>query len=183
MNNEGTYTVTIETQGLSVAKTGTEYIFFTFKPDGKYERTAKLYLTDKTIDRTLDDLAKLGIQGFNSFGDLDPDSNSGYNIVGNEVEMECRHEQGQDGKTYERWGVPYTPAAKDPPVPATTKAIRGLDALFGKALKSRKASGPTPPRDTAPLARQPDNTITGVSAGPAVPTQGGDDIPFAPNVL
>jgi hypothetical protein len=176
-NEEGVHAVVIESQGLSVAKTGTEFFYVTFKPDGQHERSAKFYLTDRTIDRTLDDLEKLGIRGLDSFSQLDTSNANAVSIVGNEVELECRYETGQDGKSYERWGAPYTPRPMEPPVPAASKAIKQLDALFGAALRSRKGNAPASPAARTPVRRNADNTIQGMTNRNVAP-QSYDDIPF-----
>lgn len=137
-----------------------------------YERTTRLYITDKTIDRVASNLEKLGYDK-DSFKFLDPKVSGGVSFTGKELAMECKHEDYQ-GDLKEKWEFPFesTPLEN---TPMESAAIRNLDTLFGSQLKKLKRAKP-PEEPKAPVKREkekyPDTNAQPVGAATD------DDIPF-----
>jgi hypothetical protein len=107
------------------------------------ERMLYLPLTEKTIDRSFDDLEALGFIGETLDG-LDSQKEGFFNFAGREFELICRHEKDQDGNLRERWGVP--PAER----PLSKDKLRELDRLW--ARRRRKANGSVAAIATPPEA-------------------------------
>jgi len=131
------------------SRKNTPFVAFRFTPSGgEYERTVKLHLTTKTVDRTIAILRGMGWTG-SRFSDLEHDSFSGK-----VVELNCFHEPFE-GNDYDKWEFPPPQSVIDPVTdPAVAKK---LDALFGSELKK---------------------TATKAETVPAEVDEGGDDIPF-----
>ena len=102
------------------------------------ERTIWRTITDKTIDRFIQDLQTLGFKG-TSFSQLEPKGDNYHNLSGTEVPVYCEHEtSNQTGELREQWGIVNeggAPQVKE----LDPKGIRKLDALFGKQLKALSA--------------------------------------------
>ena len=106
------------------------------------QRTAYLYITDKTIERFRDDLETLGFDR-DSFKYLDPKTPGFFDFAGREGDMYCQHQE-YNGDKSERWGVAGKPRGLSVQE-LDAKGIRSLDSLFGKALKGlAKAPAPKP---------------------------------------
>lgn len=138
------------------------------------ERTVYLYLSDKAMDMAVEVLTFLGYQK-ESLRFLDPTVENHHSFVGREVDLWCKVETYQ-GDTKEKWSI-STPREQHQAVPIEQSELRRLDAMFGKALKSKPPTKPAVQQEQTraePEKKQrPDPSAT---APP--PDQ---DIPFAPN--
>jgi hypothetical protein len=111
----GRYKCRIIEQGFNEARTGTEQFWLRFQVLGriepfndsleKYSRTAYFPITERTADRVMQDLHTLGFRGA-GFDGVDPRIEGFHNFVDLQVELDCSHEDGQDGAPRERWQVP-----------------------------------------------------------------------------
>jgi hypothetical protein len=173
----GRYACKVTNQALGEAKTGTPQFILQFTVMGKvdpsdpsryipgaaqYERTHYRAITDKTIQYFLEDLKILGFKGA-SFKELDPSNSNFHDFRGQDVDMWCGHENGQDGKPREKWGVARVGSTLEVK-PIEPKKLRDLDNLFGKQLKTLSATPGTRP---AP-----------VNAAPPAMEITDDDVPF-----
>ena len=104
-----------------------------------HERSVYIYLTEKSMPIALEALKVLGYRGtkISSLGDAD--------FTGKEVELYCKHED-YEGEARERWNI-STPREQKESKPVDPAALRKLDALFGKALKSQAVVEPQPDND------------------------------------
>jgi len=141
------------------------------------ERTVFLYLTEKSIERTIDELRSLGFDK-DSFKFLLPETPGYVNLNGVECALQCRHETYQ-GKTKDKWSIA---GGGGPNIKALdTAGVRQLDALYGKALKAKPAAKPTngakPPPEPATPYSEPAKTLEQATAEAAAIEQG-DEIPF-----
>ncbi len=128
----------------------------------QYERTHYRAITDKTIQYFIEDLKLLGFKG-ESFKALDPNNDGFHDFRDLDIDMWCSHENDQEGKPREKWGVARQGSTFEVK-PLEAKKVRDLDNLFGKQLKSAKAAEPV---RTAPAnAASPAMEITD------------DDVPF-----
>lgn len=144
----GIYRCNVTRQALSQSKNGNPQFILTFmikeqvsvKDPGitrevptQYERSIWMTITEKTADFVTDDLARLGFVGV-SFGGLDPETPDFHDFTGLVLDVECYHDTW-DGQVREKWrlvregGMEFDPLEKS--------AVRKLDAMFGKALKSK----------------------------------------------
>lgn len=116
----------------------------------QYERTTYLYFTDKTIERSLEDLKNLGFDG-NSFSMLND-----HNFSGVHAEFICQHEE-YNGDMREKWGLRGSSSPMEV-TPLDAKEIRNLDMLFGKSLKQQKKvqAEPKAKQNAAPLHNESD---------------------------
>lgn len=179
----GTYRVRVVNQGFAEQENEkrTPYFFFQVEPQAKldgddeeacqyqYNRTIKVYVTEKTIDRARADLMKLGWDGA-KFRDLDPATVPGHSFIGEEITATCKHEAGQGDKidqTFEKWELPYEGGGGEPKA-SDAKLASKLDALFGK--KARPAAKKAPPKPPA------DRETAAASQGNGTERDG--DIPF-----
>lgn len=170
----GKYKFAITSQGFTQAKTSSNPQFFLvgkvtgqINPDDSneiwdcesYERTIKLTITDKTIDRVLSDLRKIGFAG-SRFTELDPENPKCHSFVGQEIDVQCTLEAGQTNKDklYERWELPYEAKPREAIKSEKTVASK-LDALFGKKLSAANggAKRPATRRATALAAPEGDD--------------------------
>ena len=108
--------------------------------DGPYERTIYLVLTDATLgtpDKPGWVMQLLQFLGFNgtSFSQLDPAHPQAIDFTNKEVDAVCQVET-YEGKDREKWNILRGGSNNSPAKPLPNKAIRGLDAKFGKLLKS-----------------------------------------------
>lgn len=130
------------------------------------ERSVYLYLSDAALDMTTDVLTHLGYDK-ESLRFLDPARDGYFNFAGKRCDLWCKIEE-YNGDTKEKWQVSM-PLNRDV-TPIDDKELRRLDALFGKAIKTRKPS-PAAPEPAAPVA-------AGAVTHQAPPPPTGDDIPF-----
>ncbi len=155
--NPGRYLCEVTSQGFNKSKEkGTPFFFLGIKPlemyiteeerepiDGQYERAVNLYITENTIDRVVAKLRSLEWEG-NDFRDLEPNNPDGHSFVGQEIVVRCTNEQVGD-KVYDRWELPDMGGSLD--LDNDPNVSRGLNTMFGKALKGgaskTKAKPPT----------------------------------------
>jgi hypothetical protein len=104
-----------------------------------YERTVQFWITEKTAERIITDLRKLGFEG-KAFIDLDPDRRGTYSFVGQRIRVVCKHETS-DGKTYDKFELPFLGSPRV--IPNQSNVASKLDNLFGKKLKT--SAGPAAP--------------------------------------
>lgn len=151
--DEGVHIGEITAQGFNKAKSGTRQFMIRVKVlglpvnedgftphDQQFERTIYMALTAATVPFVAETLRHLGYEE-DSFGPLDPNHSKHHSFVGQQVNLYCRHEEF-DGQWNEKWSISrgLSPLQSEA---LTTKEVRELDALFGKALKGGKAD-PTP---------------------------------------
>ena len=140
----------------------TPCIIFTFSLLGMYDdgaeelvscpqfgRSIYCYLTEKTIDWVVGDLAQLGYDR-EGFDDLDPASDNAFDFAGVEFDAICEHDV-YEGKKKERWKFGFGgPQAE----PLERKEVSRLNAMFGAKLKARvAASRPAPAPTPQPSSR------------------------------
>jgi hypothetical protein len=186
---EGVHIGEIKNQALSKAKTGNYQVVLGVKilgipnEDGSYDphkfqnaRTIYLTITDKTIDFVIPKLEAIGFTG-SSFGQIDPAHAQSVNLVGQQVDLWCKHETGQDGQLREKWDI--STGLKGVQTEAlTTKEIRQLDTLFGKALKNKPQSNVSTKQRSAPVKEENVNQEGPPEEDSSDPGISDDDIPF-----
>ena len=179
-HEEGIHNCKIIGQGFTKSATkGTPGFYLKIQPDGsEYEREVTWWITEGTHEFAIRDLRKLGFQG-DSFGSLDPDAPGYHDFAGQSIHVECRHEPGNNGKTYERWELPFAGTPRET-ASLEKKEIRKLDNLFGKALKQSVIAAPAEaPAEETPAAPQEQEHITRQDAiDEANQAANDDDIPF-----
>lgn len=159
--NGSVYNARIVKWGVSEAKTGTAQAFFKVlilnESDGKggtfdcpeFERTIYRAITEKTVDRLVDDIARLGVE-LESFAQLDPENPKAVAFDGVEVEVRCKHES-YNGKPTEKFDFNF---GGGEPKAIESTGLSKLDKLFGSRLKKAAADkkGPTKaqPANAAP---------------------------------
>jgi hypothetical protein len=149
---EGRYRGEIVAQALGENKNGNPEIQITatvlalHRPDNSgtdpvpnYERTVFMTITDKTFDWVLETLRSLGWQG-TSFKELDPQMEGHFSFVGVECDLLCKHSEW-NGTVREKWSILRQGGNRPQVKPLEHKAVRALDAKFGKKLKEL-AKGP-----------------------------------------
>lgn len=146
------------------------------------ERSVFRTITDKTIDYVIEDLKALGYTK-PSFKYLDPGTPGFEDFTGKELEFFCDHKldnrDDHQGELREQWGIAR--ASSGPKVnPLDAKKARGLDALFGKQLKSLAADAA--PSTAAPKGRSPatmdEPPVEDGNRALQEAAAGDDDIPF-----
>jgi hypothetical protein len=151
----GLYVGEFVSQAIGKAKTGNPQIVFrvkilgtpevddTFTPcTQQYERTIYMTLTAGTAAFVSEALERIGFTG-TSFSTLDPSSPEHQSFRGQQVNLWCKHETGQDGQVREKWSISKPPSSTQLDVVALSpKELRQLDALFGAALKGKTAAKP-----------------------------------------
>lgn len=118
------------------------------------QRSVTLWITEGTIGRVVDELHALGYDR-ESFDALEPLHSNAFDFTGVEVICECEHEDyiKDDGSTVqtERWKFHNTNQSFIEPI--DNAVMRGLNAQFGKLLKSKpngnQQAKPTPQRQSA----------------------------------
>lgn len=174
----GKYEVEITGQGFSKAKSsGNLQFVLQFRILGKLdpndpealidcmpgERKYYKAITENTVQWLMDDLKALGVEGLESWLQLDPEAGHErfIDLTGRKVDMSCKI--GADSKSYEDWAFASGGTAK-PIERADKKDVKALDRLFGQAL--RKPAPAAARRAPVPAAA---NTATAVAD---------DDVPF-----
>lgn len=142
------------------------------KPDGDLldcpngQRTIYLYITDKTVDRVIEDLKALGYDK-PAFRFLDPETPGFVDLSGREIGLYCTHEE-YDGKFREKWGI-HRDGAGPKIEPLDQKGLKALDNLFNKQLKALAVPA-EPAKAADPATNHAPETVP-----PGVPD---DEIPF-----
>lgn len=130
-------------------------------------RTVYMYLTDATIEFVTEQLAFIGYDN-SSLAFLDPEKPGFHNFEGKEIELWCGHGTYK-GETQEKWSISVP---REPPAPLDPKALRSLDALFGKAMRTKK------PKSESPAEQVGSTTATLEPAPGSGPPKTPDEIPF-----
>jgi hypothetical protein len=146
---KGRYRCRVTNQGLGKAEKGTPFFFISFEPlkfiigpdqeedvTRSYERTAKRYLTDKTMEYAIEDIVALGLE-VDSPTQIDLEHPKAHSIVGNFVDMYCNHEAGEKGD-FEKWGVARQVGGGFKATPIDRSEAKTLDAMFGSSLKTKR---------------------------------------------
>lgn len=166
---KGRYKATVTAQGFSESKEKKTPFFFlevapfealgaNVLPDKIYRREIKRYVTDKTINRLIEDLRGIGWNG-TKLSDLDPNNPNHHSFIDQEIEVDCEH----DGE-YDRFDLAYEPSHQ---VESTPGIASKLDKLYGKALVAAAPAKKAPPKAAQPKAAE------------TVPADDADDeIPF-----
>ena len=175
----GLYNCVIGAQGFRTSTKNNTVFWFQITPEGgEYQRRVELTITPNTIDFVLDKLSRLGVTGITAWSQLDPETDGYFSLSGQSVQLLNTPKPGQDGKTYDNFDLPPQHEPKEVE-PAGKKALKDLDALFGKALKAKFGNNASKPKaKAAPAEKQPDNTITGVGTGMAPDPEEDSSIPF-----
>jgi len=155
----------ITDQGLSEAKTGTLQVVIKFRvlrctqPAGEvaeqYERTVYLAVTEKTFQYLIPKLEAIGYNrdGLRFLNLEDPQH---HDLRGQEVEMYCQHENDNTDATKQRekWDIAARQSKALDLTPADAKALRTMDALYGRARKN--AGLTSKPASARPVPVEPD---------------------------
>lgn len=143
---EGRYWVRITRQALGESNNGNAQAVISFNvmgkinladPDGDLlhcpdgERSIYLVITEKTVDRVIEDLKKLGYTK-SSFRFIDPNVEGHHDFTGFEFAAYCTIEEYK-GKEREKWRVAGDGLQVKP---IDAKEVRKLDNLFDKKLKA-----------------------------------------------
>lgn len=149
---KGRYICEVTNQALGEAGTGTPQIVIRFRVlrfengddvNEQYERSAYLYLTEKTVDRTVAVLKSLGFSK-DGFRYIDKSQPGYQDLSGQEFTGFCNHEANDKGDTKEKWGIAIDSDGTFEVKPLESKKLREIDMLFGKALKGNAPKGPVP---------------------------------------
>ena len=143
-------------------------------PENGYERDISLWLTEGTVDRTCEDLRRIGYTaaGFDGI-DSGPHHDA---LVGKEIRVACEHEQDSGtGKVYDRFRLAGSGPSLEK-APLNEAGVRKLNALFGKKLASTPpiAAVATPPPPPEPPKPDPAALEAEIDAA----TAGDDEVPF-----
>jgi hypothetical protein len=115
------------------------------KPDvEQLPRELVLYLTEKTFERTMEELHDLGI-GCETFGELDPRVEGYRDLTGIEITVLCEHELDKNNMPRERWRVP-----KRQTVPRSR--IEELDRDLRRSRQRANGKEPAPQADVTSSA-------------------------------
>lgn len=182
----GLYKVRLTSCGLGKStEKKTPYVYFEFLPMYRVDqtrpdeaipcpqqpRTIFLYLSQAAVDYTVQKLRAIGYP-FDDFGHLEAGPNQ-WGCYDREVDAVCKHEN-YNNKLRDKWDF-YTPGSIEHQA-LDAKAIRELDALYGKKFKENKPTHA--PAQSGPLPSMPVQ-----NDGPEVPEfaptgPSGDEIPF-----
>lgn len=148
--DEGLHVAEIVSHGLTKASTGNKQFVMRVKilgiPEGdtylphryQYERSIFWTITENTMAFVVEKLQTLQFQG-TQFSQLDPSHPKHISMKGQQVDLWCKHETGQDGVLREKWDVSKGSGGVTRPLEQlSAKETRELDALFGKALLGGK---------------------------------------------
>jgi len=131
-------------------------------------RKVTKYITDKTMEYFVADLARLGYAK-TSLKYLDPNVEHFHNFTGHECGIYCEYEEDKNGVEWERWNL-SRPREARVSEPLDTGKMRQLDALFGTSAK-KAGLGTRPVKDSA--ARTPNEKLQEAASDAK-----GDDIPW-----
>jgi hypothetical protein len=166
---KGRYKATVTAQGFSESKEKkTPYLFLevapfealgaSVLPEKIYRREIKRYVTEKTINRLIEDLRGIGWNG-TKLSELDPSNPSHHSFIDQEIEVDCDH----DGE-FDRFDLAYEPSTQAESMPGIASK---LDKLYGKALVAAAPAKKATPKPAAAAVPE------------GVPADDGDDeIPF-----
>lgn len=174
---KGRYQCQVTGQGLGKSEQkGTPFFYITFTPlkyiigpeqyedvTRSFERTMKKYLTDKTMDFVIDDMLTLGFE-VDSPTQIDLEHPKAFSIVGNMVELYCGHKTNEAGQDFEEWNVGRKSGFT--PKPIDRSEAKGLEAMFGASLKTKRKMNEAERPKAASLPKPPSDLITD------------DDLPF-----
>lgn len=141
---EGRYLCEIVDQGLSTAKSGNMQIVFKVKVlEGtqpardvkQYERSIYLTVTEKTMEYLVPKLQALGYHR-DALRFLDLSQSQHHDLRGQQAEIFCKHEEGNDGNLREKWDIASSQSKPLDLVAPDSKVLRQLDALFGRQVKN-----------------------------------------------
>lgn len=132
------------------------------------QRTIYMYLTDATIEFVTDQLVHIGYNN-SSLAFLDPQKPGFHDFKGKEIELWCGQET-YNNDTKEKWSISMP---REAPPPLDPKDIRSLDALFGKAMRTKK-----PAAKAAPAPEEPGGGTVTALAPPPGQRPPPDEIPF-----
>lgn len=138
----------------------------------QYDRTIYMYLTEKSAEYTLDKLKGIGFEG-TSIRQLDPNHQGCHSFIGMQIELDCKHEEDQNGDLREKWDLAFNGSNDIEITPLDAAEARKLDALFGKSLGGTK---PAPAKKTA--TRQPVPVAVADTSNYNNPEIDDDSIPF-----
>lgn len=161
----GLYVGEIISQDISTTTKGNKQLVWRVKilgiPQGdsyapnkqQYERTIYWVVTPDTKDFIAEKLAKLGFEGAPS--QWHPDHPSHISLVGNQVDLWCKHEQRLDGNGWtEKWDVSNGSGGSRVSEPLSGAEARKLDMMFGKAASTQPRAAQTSRTSTAALAQK-----------------------------
>lgn len=143
-----------------------------YEPCSPGERSIYLYLTPKSIDYAVEDLASIGFDK-PSPKYLDPRTPGFHDFRGQTFVAECHHES-YEGKEQEKWsissdrGFAVEPIAQD--------KLRELDAMFGAQFKA-KAKQKAPAKAKPPANAEKSLTDPNLDLAAAAAAEK-DEIPF-----
>lgn len=182
----GLYQVRHVSQRLGKSRNkGTPQITLTFRPYailnpqtgeyesmlGPYDRTAYLYMTDKTSIGTLDKIESIGIVGLHEWRQVD--ENEPDCIRANQTYVvECRREE-YEGRIQDKWEIPGS-GIEVIPMDETEK--KNLERKFGKLLKDRGSYTPIDPPVVRPAVRS--ERFEEQTMNPIIDPNLPDDLPF-----
>lgn len=193
----GRYWGKVTNQKLTQSSTGNSQIVITFHivgkvnpndPDGdllpcpnEYERSIFRTITEKTIQWVEQDLERLGFEG-ESFGQIDLEHPNCCDLRGKELAFSCTHEADNReefaGVLRERWSI-ATDGTGPQLKPLDSKAIRKLDAMFGKSLKGlKKRTKEALPAEPPPEGLTPLTAENMAEEAAAAVQEDGAPIPF-----
>lgn len=160
----GLYKCTIRGQGFRTSKAGNTVFFMFLDAEGiKWQEKMEWTLTEAAMPYVLEKLSRLGVSGIQSWSQLDPDTQGFFDLAGTEVELLNSPVNGDNGGTFNRFDLPPQKSEPQKPEKAAPKAIRDLDTLFGKALKSKLGGNATtkqsPPKPAPAKEPYPDPNV------------------------
>lgn len=176
----GRYTARVVAQAFGKSSNGNHQFILRVEPlyilDGEQwqavsiqaTRTIWLTITDKTVERVVDQLKAIGWNG-ERWADLDPD-NGTVSLVDSEIELLCRHEPDHKNPSElrERWELPGGGPSELENDPSAAKT---LDVMFKR--QSKPAAKPTAKLPPKPVAKP-----AAVAAVDADAAEESADIPF-----
>jgi len=92
----------------------------------------------KSTERALDVIRQLGYGG-DSITGVDPDVRGFHSFAGQEVELMCVHENGQDGNVYEGWYLPTTGMANSGNKASIKAKVQEFDRLLANRANGNAA--------------------------------------------
>jgi hypothetical protein len=154
----GRYRARVTSQWFEEANTGTPTFVLRFQVlNGiapfndslpSMERTAYISLTEKTVERVIENLRSIGFKG-QSFLELDPGVEGFHNFAGKEIEVHCRHEPDQVNQMRERWSL----RVENRKPPFDKQKLRQLDQFMAR----RRGDWRVPPHGGSTPGAPPDD--------------------------